>query len=203
MEVISPTHVFSTAIFSLNMTFVAQPLVIIVGGPAGTGKTTTARLLAEHYDCPFLEGDDFHPQANLEKMARGEPLTDDDRWDWLKTVSEHASQVAQDVKNPSHICIASCSMLKKVYRDYIKSCAGGLRLRFVFLHTSIEKLAARVAARQGHFMKLDMVQLQYDIMEVPGDAELLVNGGDALAVEMSDMTPAEVESYIVGRLSLN
>lgn len=180
------------------MTRRSSPLVIVVGGPAGTGKTTTASLLAEFYRCPFLEGDDLHPKENVEKMARGEPLTDDDRWKWLEELSQEASKTARTDANG--ICVASCSMLKKVYREHLMKFGGGVDFRFVFLHTSMEKISARVAARQGHFMKLAMVQLQYDIMEIPKGPELVENGGLAMAVEMSDMTPKEVELYIVERL---
>lgn len=184
------------------MTCKASPKVIVVGGPAGTGKTTTGRLLADHFQCPFLEGDDLHPEANVSKMARGEPLTDDDRWDWLELLSKEATRMARDSANTSGICVASCSMLKKVYREHLQKFGEGVEFRFVFLHTSIEKLASRVAARQGHFMKLAMVQLQYDIMEIPQGSELICNGGLAVAVEMSDMTPPEVESCVLSKLSL-
>lgn len=177
-----------------------SPKVIIVGGPAGTGKTTTAQLLANHFQCPFLEGDDLHPEANVNKMARGEPLNDDDRWDWLERLSKEATKIALDPSNLSGICVASCSMLKKIYREHLQKFGDGVQFRFVFLHTSIEKLTGRVAARQGHFMKLAMVQLQYDIMEIPEGSELVSNGGLAVSVEMSDMTPSEVESYVLKEL---
>lgn len=182
------------------MTRKSSPLVIVVGGPAGTGKTTTASLLADFYVCPFLEGDDLHPKENVEKMARGEPLTDDDRWNWLERLSREASNTAR--KDASGICVASCSMLKKVYRQHLMKFGEGVDFRFVFLHTSIERISARVAARQGHFMKLAMVQLQYDIMEIPCGEELCQNGGLAIAVEMSDKTPNEIQDYIVQRLTL-
>lgn len=181
------------------MTNESVPLVIVVGGPAGTGKTTTAHLLSKHFQCPFLEGDELHPKENIEKMARGEPLEDDDRWGWLETLSKEATRIANS--DSSRICVASCSMLKRVYREYLQKQGVRANFRFVFLHTSLEKLSARVEARQGHFMKLAMVQLQYDIMEIPEGEELLLNGGLALDVEMSDMTPDEVEEYILSRLS--
>lgn len=181
------------------MTRSPGPIVIVVGGPAGTGKTTTARLLSEHFQCPFLEGDDLHPKANVEKMSKGEPLTDDDRWGWLATLSRKASNVAHTDK--TSICVASCSMLKKKYREYLQKCGGNSHFRFAFLHTSIETLSARVAARRGHFMKLTLVQLQYDIMEIPDGHELCINGGQAIAVDTSDKTPEQVERYILQQLT--
>lgn len=177
-----------------------MPTAIVVGGPAGTGKTTTAQLLAQHYLCPFLEGDDLHPQENVDKMARGEPLTDEDRWGWLEQLGKEAAAKSCSSDNHSGICVASCSMLKKVYRQYLQQHCVGAKMVFVFLHTFIERLQARVAARKGHFMKLTMVQLQFDIMEVPCGDELCGSGGNAIAVEMSDMTPSEVELYILERL---
>lgn len=172
--------------------------VIIVGGPAGTGKSTIASLLAEHHNCPFIEGDNLHPQANVDKMSRGEPLTDDDRWGWLKALSENVAGKAKDPENVSHMAIASCSMLKKVYRDYIEKCGGpDITYRFAFLHTSYEVLLKRVSNRQGHYMKSDMVKSQYDIMEIPSGDELLVNGGKALEVDTSAKTPEEILKEIL------
>ncbi|SGZ57647.1 CIC11C00000005012 [Sungouiella intermedia] len=175
--------------------------VIIVGGPAGTGKTTIASLLAEHHKCPFIEGDNLHPKENVDKMARGEPLTDDDRWGWLQTLAETAASLAKDPKNASQVAIASCSMLKKVYRDFLEKSAGdGVTFRFVFLHTHYDELLKRVSNRQGHYMKSDMVKSQYDIMEVPSGDELLVNGGEALEVDTTDKEPENILKEILTTL---
>lgn len=175
--------------------------VIIVGGPAGTGKTTIASLLAEHHKAPFIEGDHLHPKENVDKMARGEPLTDDDRWGWLQTLAETAAAQAKDAQNQSKVAIASCSMLKKLYRDLLEKSAGpGVTSRFVFLHTSYEELLKRVAGRQGHYMKSDMVKSQYDIMELPSGDELLVNGGTALNVDTTDKTPEEILKEVLETL---
>jgi len=175
--------------------------VIIVGGPAGTGKTTIASLLAEHHKCPFIEGDNLHPKENVDKMARGEPLTDDDRWGWLQTLAETAAALAKDPKNASQVAIASCSMLKKVYRDFLERSAGdGVTFRFVFLHTHYDELLKRVSNRQGHYMKSDMVKSQYDIMEVPSGDELLVNGGEALEVDTTDKEPENILKEILTTL---
>lgn len=179
--------------------------VIIVGGPAGTGKTTVAELLAKHFDnCPFVEGDALHPQANIDKMSAGHPLTDEDRWGWLQTLSEVAAQKAHDA--PQKICIASCSMLKKVYREHIMKCAHHvdqlLNFKFVFLRTTYEELMERVSGRAGHFMKLDMVKSQYDIMEIPKDDELVANGGNSLDVDTSGRTPEEITDGVVADIGM-
>lgn len=179
-----------------------MPTVIIVGGPAGTGKSTTGNLLSQSLGAPFLEGDDKHPAANVQKMARGEPLNDDDRWGWLACISHEAAQQARDPSNASQTCVASCSMLKKKYREYLQAQEPEVTFLFVFLHSSYEELVERVTKRQGHFMKLDMVKSQYDIMEIPEGDELTVNGGPAIAVDNGRVLPHEVNQYIIEQLTL-
>lgn len=174
--------------------------VIIVGGPAGTGKTTIASLLADHYNCPFIEGDNLHPKENVEKMAMGQPLNDEDRWGWLQKLGEESSKRAQDTENKSNIAIASCSMLKKIYRDLLEKSGPHSHFRFVFLHTSYEELLKRVAARQGHYMKSDMVKSQYEIMEIPSGEELFKNGGKALDIDTTNKTPEEILQEVLGSL---
>lgn len=184
-----------------------MPTVIVVGGPAGTGKTTIAELLSKHFNCQFIEGDALHPQANIDKMSQGIALTDDDRWGWLQTLTEEASRSAISSAD-SHMCVVSCSMLKKLYRDFIKDTAKKVAegahttasFRFVFLHTTYEELLRRVNNRQGHYMKLDMVHSQYEIMQIPEGAELLAEGGDALSVDTTDKTPQDIYNEIVGDL---
>lgn len=174
---------------------------IIVGGPAGTGKSTVASILAERYGCPFVEGDVLHPAENVAKMAKGIPLTDDDRWGWLEQLSKTVSEKART--SESGVAIASCSMLKKVYREYLKKAAGdGVSFRFVFLYTTYEENLLRVASRKGHFMKLDMVKSQYDIMEVPEGDELLANGGEAVSVDTTNRSPDEIGELLVNELRL-
>ncbi|GEQ66459.1 hypothetical protein JCM33374_g122 [Metschnikowia sp. JCM 33374] len=179
-----------------------MPFVIIVGGPSGTGKTTTATLLAKHYNCPYIEGDDLHPKANVEKMSRGEPLTDEDRWGWLEEVSHVSTQKAIDPSNKSGLCIASCSMLKKKYREFLAEKGKGAEFRFIFLHASFDNIIKRVAARQNHFLKSNMVKSQFDIMEVPKTDELLKNGGKAIAVNCETGTPDSLTDLIVHQLDV-
>ncbi|KAI5957542.1 hypothetical protein KGF57_003236 [Candida theae] len=191
-----------------------MPTVIVVGGPAGTGKTTQGELLAKHYQCPFIEGDSLHPQANIDKMSRGEPLTDEDRWGWLAKLAQEAGAKAKS--DPSGKSVVSCSMLKKVYRDYIKQSASSessslahsgqdtanLKFRFVFLYTTFEELVKRVENRKGHYMKSDMVKSQYDIMEIPQGIELLSNGGEAVSVDSTGKTEKVIFDDILEQLSL-
>lgn len=179
-----------------------MPFVIIVGGPSGTGKTTTATLLSERYGCPYIEGDDLHPKANVEKMSKGEPLTDEDRWGWLEKISQVSVEKATEPANKSGICVASCSMLKKKYRNFLAEKGKGAEFRFVFLHASFENIIKRVSARQNHFLKLNMVQSQFDIMEVPQTDELVKNGGKAIAVNCETGTPEQLTDLIVHQLDI-
>lgn len=187
---------------------VSQPHVLVVGGPAGTGKSTIAELLSKHFQCPFTEGDLLHSAENVAKMSRGEPLTDDDRWGWLKNLSEVSTAKAFDPSNTSNVSIVSCSMLKKVYRDYIKQVAnesqhnGKIVFRFIFLYTSFEELLQRVGQRQNHYMKSDMVKSQYDIMEIPLGDELLSAGGEALSVDTSAKSPDSIYKEIIDNLTM-
>ncbi|KAI3403635.1 hypothetical protein KGF56_003562 [Candida oxycetoniae] len=177
--------------------------VIVVGGPAGTGKTTQGQLLSEYYHCPFIEGDALHPKANIEKMSRGEPLTDEDRWGWLKTIALESSRKAYE--NPTRLCVVSCSILKKVYREYIEAnCVHheAVRFRFVFLYTTFEELIQRVENRKGHYMKSEMVKSQYDIMEIPQGDELLKNKGECVTVDTTNRTPREIFEEVVKYLRL-
>lgn len=182
--------------------------VIVVGGPAGTGKTTIGELLAKLYECPFIEGDQLHPQANIDKMSSGIPLTDDDRWGWLKQLSEEASTTALSAQNSAHRAVISCSILKKTYRDYIKKVAEeqqsgqAIQFRFVFLYTTFEELLNRVGQRKGHFMKSDMVKGQYEIMQIPEGLELVSNGGEAVSIDTSDKTPEAIFEEVVAHLRL-
>lgn len=181
--------------------------IIVVGGPAGTGKTTIAQKLADHYRCVFIEGDSYHPKLNIEKMSNGIPLSDEDRWDWLKTLAVKSLDMAVHADNASGISVVSCSVLKRSYRDYISECAqaahdGSLQIRYIFLYTSYQELVQRVTNRSGHFMKSDMVKSQYDIMEIPKDDELLDNGGNAISINSASTSAKEVFQFIIDRINI-
>ncbi|ABN66210.2 Glucokinase [Scheffersomyces stipitis CBS 6054] len=182
----------------------SKSVVIVVGGPAGTGKTTVSQALGEHFSCPVVEGDELHPQANVDKMSSGIPLTDEDRWGWLTELSQVASSKSVEGSNESKKAVVSCSMLKKVYRDHIKKSAvdGGssIEFRFVFLYTTFEELLQRVGNRKDHFMKSDMVKSQFDIMEIPEGDELLENGGEAVAVNATGKSPEQINTEVIAAL---
>lgn len=146
-----------------------RPKVFVIAGTSGTGKTSVATNLLDHYkkDLPnlkYLEGDDLHPEANVKKMASGHPLQDEDRWDWLKIVAHKSSDVAR----LSHgISIITCSSLKKKYRDLVRATEPNVDFYFIFLYANQEEIFARLNNRKGHFMKANMMQSQFDDLELP------------------------------------
>ncbi|KAJ4272032.1 hypothetical protein NW762_000742 [Fusarium torreyae] len=152
----------------------------LVTGPAGCGKTTVAGHLAQALGMPYIEGDSFHPPANIEKMRNGIPLTDADRWDWLTALREES--IGQLNAGSSGV-VLTCSALKRKYRDVIRV-AGyydhRILIHFVFLDASEEVLLARVAQRQNHYMGANMVHSQFDILERP-----LADEKDVITIDVS------------------
>lgn len=133
--------------------------LIIVMGVSGCGKSTIAEALAEAIGGRFFDGDHFHPQSNIDKMSRGEALTDMDRWPWLGEVGRELSRGAGDV-------VGACSALKRSYRGFIAKEAGE-RVAFVHLSGSKQLIADRMAARDGHFMPLSLLESQFAALEPP------------------------------------
>ena len=136
-------------------------------GVAGSGKTTVGRRLADELGWPFCEGDDLHPPANVAKMARGEPLTDEDRRPWLEALR---ARIAAALDAGGDLVVA-CSALKSAYRRTLAVDAA--RVRFVYLALDPAVAALRVARRQGHFMKASMVGSQFAALEAPSPEEAL------------------------------
>lgn len=134
----------------------------VVMGVSSCGKSSVGMALAKQLGSPFIEGDKLHPKANVEKMSAGVPLTDDDRWPWLK-------QVGESLKGPG-CCVASCSALKRVYREYIAQSAGR-QVAFVFLDGSRELLERRINVRKGHFMPPSLLASQLAALERPAKEE--------------------------------
>jgi len=152
----------------------------LITGPAGCGKSTVAQYIAKAMSLPFMEGDEFHPQANIEKMSMGIPLTDADRWDWLTRLREES---LSRLSSGSQGVVLTCSALKRKYRDVIRVApyySHDVLVHFVYLHASEEVLLARVQARQGHYMGANMVHSQFDILEEPGAEET-----DVITVDVS------------------
>ncbi|MBY5800827.1 gluconokinase [Rhizobium leguminosarum] len=140
----------------------AAPLAVVVMGVSGSGKSSVGERIATQNGMPFLEGDQLHPAGNVEKMAQGIPLADDDRLPWLDRIGEEI-RTAQEA---SQGLVISCSALKRSYRDRLRQAAGG-RLAFVFLEGSRDLLLSRMQARQGHFMPAALLDSQLQTLEPP------------------------------------
>lgn len=152
----------------------------LITGPAGCGKSTVAQFIAKAMDLPYIEGDEFHPAANIEKMSKGIPLTDADRWDWLTALREES---LSRLSSGSQGVVLTCSALKRKYRDVIRVApyySHDVRVHFVYLHATEKVLLARVQARHGHYMGANMVHSQFDILEEPGAEET-----DVITVDVS------------------
>lgn len=162
---------------------------IVVMGPSACGKSEVASALSQRYKCVYIDADSLHPPSNIEKMSNGIPLTDEDRFPWLKTVREHLIKAYQQKVNENDISgltgiqvVVACSALKKIYRDILSGCQVGFeddfrtkfQTIFVFLNCSEKVLAERIGHREGHFMKANMLQSQLKTLEVPDSTELAV-----------------------------
>jgi gluconokinase len=132
---------------------------LVVMGVSGSGKSSVGRAIAAALELPFVEGDTLHPPANVEKMASGIPLTDEDRWPWLDKIGAELAEAQKGV-------VVSCSALKKSYRDRLRQEAGG-PLGFIFLDGSLEVLRDHMSKRTGHFMPLSMLDSQLATLEPP------------------------------------
>ncbi len=138
---------------------------IVVMGVSGSGKTTVAAQLAKYLDWPYAEADDFHPQSNIDKMASGIPLNDDDRWPWLESLRDWMTAQARENKST----IVTCSALKRVYRDILRSADGCVH--FVELDADEETLVERMSERE-HFMPVSLLRSQEETLEpLEGDEE--------------------------------
>jgi gluconokinase len=139
-------------------------MIIILMGVSGSGKTTIGRLLAQDLGWPFSDGDDFHPQANVDKMRKGIPLTDDDRAAWLATLRHHIDTLVGDHRS----AVLACSALKQAYRDRLSG--GQAEVRFVYLKGDYELIRQRLFARRGHFMSASLLKSQFQTLEEPAEA---------------------------------
>lgn len=140
------------------------PLHLVVMGVSGTGKSTIARALSDRLDWVFAEGDEYHPQANVEKMASGRPLVDEDRWPWLQTLTEWTAEREERGENT----LLTCSALKRSYRELLRE--GGPGTYFVHLVGDKGLLLERMGSRE-HFMPSSLLESQLDTLEDLGPDE--------------------------------
>ncbi|CAN7181291.1 gluconokinase [Rhizobium rhizogenes] len=137
-------------------------LAIIVMGVSGSGKSSIGEKMAARLNIHYVEGDALHPAANVEKMSKGIPLTDEDRWPWLDVIGQ---QISASLAKGEGIAV-TCSALKRVYRARLRTAAAG-HLYFIYLDGSKELLAKRMGERKGHFMPASLLESQFQTLEVP------------------------------------
>jgi gluconokinase len=136
----------------------------IVMGVSGCGKSTIASQLAGSIGAEFLDADDFHPAANIQKMAAGIPLTDEDRWPWLESLN-HTLRERDDEGRP---VVLACSALRQAYREVLSRSFE--RVVFIYLAGSKDEIQSRLESRSGHFMPAKLLDSQFAMLEEPADA---------------------------------
>lgn len=136
-------------------------MIILVVGVSGSGKTTVGELLAKALNWEFSDADQFHPKANIEKMSHAIPLNDVDRQPWLEAMQRAIDSWLQDDKN----MVLACSALKASYRQMLLR--DRQRMRLVYLKGSFEQIKQRMEHRPHHYMKVDLLRSQFDILEEP------------------------------------
>jgi len=161
----------ATPIATPSKTFLAataRPIVFIVMGVSGCGKSTIADALAERLGYHRLEGDALHPPANIEKMSHGIPLTDEDRWPWLEKI---ATQIRTWVA-AGEPGVITCSALKRAYRDVLSG--GSHAVCFLYLKGTKEEILPRLSHRTGHFMPTSLLDSQFATLQEPTQDEMMV-----------------------------
>jgi gluconokinase len=139
--------------------------IAVMMGVSGSGKTTIARGVAEREGWRLVEGDNFHPAANVAKMQAGIPLTDEDRWPWLRAIAQEIDAMLARGES----AVVACSALKHAYRNVLIGERKDVLL--VYLQGSKDLIAGRLAARTGHFMPAALLESQFDTLEEPGEDE--------------------------------
>ena len=167
----------------MNVRWKPRPLVVVMG-VAGIGKTTVGERLAARLGVPFVEGDRFHPPANIAKMSQGRPLDDADRRPWLEALAAELDRV----RRAGTGVVLACSALRVTYRAILRG--GHDDVAFVFLDGTPDLVESRLAARRGHFMPPALLASQFAALEAP-------DGGEhAIRVDVAAAPDAIVESLV-------
>ena len=163
-------------------------MILIAMGVSGAGKSRIGEMLAERLSCSYTDGDAFHSAANKEKMHHGIPLTDDDRWPWLRTIRA----AIEEKQRAGETAVFTCSSLKRSYRDVLRG--TDTDVRFVYLKGSFEVLQERLKSRTGHFFDPSLLKSQLDTLEEPGPDE---------AIEVSiELTPEQIVDQVMLKIGL-
>lgn len=158
--------------------------LMVLMGVAGSGKSSVGIALAQKINATYIDGDDLHPASSIEKMSRGEALTDDDRWPWL-------AEVGRTLASTEGPTIIGCSALKRTYRKAITAAANAPVL-FIHLSGSRQVIEARMSSRPGHFMPVSLLDSQFATLEPLGNDE------NALVVDIDQPLEGVVEETILG-----
>jgi len=161
-------------------------MILIAMGVSGSGKSTIGEMVAARLGCGFADADAFHSEANKQKMHAGIPLTDDDRWPWLRAIRTDI----ESRRSAGVDYVYACSALKASYREILR--AGDRDVIFVYLSGSQEVLAKRLAGRKGHFFDPSLLQSQLDTLEPPGLHE-------AVVVDI-DQSPEQIVDEVVDKV---
>ncbi len=159
---------------------------LIAMGVSGAGKTRIGEMLAERLHCRLTDGDTFTRTANKAKMHQGIPLTDEDRWPWLKTIRA----AIEEKQRANETAVFTCSSLKRAYRDILR--AGDSDVCFVYLQGSREVLEERLQTRTGHFFDPSLLQSQLDTLEEPDEEE-------AITVSI-ELTPEQIVDSVLAQM---
>lgn len=157
-------------------------MVVVLSGVSGSGKSTIGRLLAARLGWEFIEGDEHHPPSSIDKMSRGVPLDDADRAPWIESLRAVIEARMAEGGN----AVVACSALRRAHRERLARPG----VRFVYLHGERELIAARLAARRGHFFDISLLASQFAALEQPHDA----------IVVSVDQPPEEIVREIMTRL---
>jgi gluconokinase len=163
--------------------------VLVVMGVSSSGKTTVATELSRRLHWELADADTFHSAANVHKMASGIPLTDEDRWPWLRAIAAWIDGVRAAGRHG----VIGCSALKRSYRDVLIGDRNDVRL--VYLKGDFDLVARRMKQRHGHYMPVELLQSQFDTLEEPTQDE------DPIVVSI-DADPSSIVAEIVARLRL-
>lgn len=162
-------------------------MVIVIMGVSGSGKTTVGQALARRLGWAFVDADDHHPPANLEKMRRGMPLTDEDREPWLRVLG----RLVQDHVAGERDLVLACSALRTRHREALRRGISDHAMRFVYLRGDYDRIDRRLRDRTGHFMPESLLRSQFEALEEPGPEE-------AVAVDVGPPVPAMVDAIARG-----
>lgn len=159
-----------------------MPLHVVFMGVSGTGKSAVGRPVSEALGLTFAEGDDFHPQANIDKMAGGTPLTDEDRWPWLRSLADWTAERSAEREGTG----IACSALRRVYRDVLRE--GAPDTVFVHLAGTAEVILDRMNSRD-HFMPTSLLDSQFATLEdlEPDEDGIVVDIADPLDDIVADL----------------